>query len=761
MVKRYIENTVDPRPYTGERLRAADFGRGGEMIGEAVQGFGQQMARSAEELDQIAAKYDEAAVRKADAEDALRISEIKQKALSAQGIDAQAAVAEARKEIEQIGRTRQDSFTNNRQRTMYSDVFSRRQLGAVETLGTHAVQQVEVARKASLGATIEAGTRVAIDSHDDPVEFEKNLASVEQAVRELNKGMPADAISNATAKVRSSIHSGVVEQLLADPDKATDAAIYLKDHAADITPDDETKLWRQVNPIIDEERTLSDASWAMSGAPMPDGTEIDTPTDDLAPLPEPTAAQPAPVDKTSTPAPQVKGFVNPLGRGVGRISNTAAQHRARGSKNAVDIAAPAGTPIRPPMSGEVLMSGWTKDGGWTVLIQHPNGYVTGYAHMRAQSALKVGDQVDNTTVIGGVGNTGEKSHGNHLHYTVRKGVGQPKVDPETVEWDKGTVHPGSVNWKEAALPVYKAEDTNIETALGRLHQRATAENWSARRYEKAAQEIRQRGAVQQSLYNQNQQRLLDEAAAALAAAELEGKPITTRAQVPNYGKLDDAGRARIDTALTANRKALIDGGVKANGDTYTTLAIAAVDPGMRSEFLKTNLDLVTDITPGERTRLKLKQAALRNDETGVLAANIDRINTVVNSYAPEAGFNVTQAGKKGTEDRRKRALLINRTTALVDAKQKALGRQLTDIELDGVVRSQVVSIVRDGGTVPLYISRTMPKKPGETTAVANWQQTYQDIPPAVLTSIKAGFARRGVYHPTYKQIIEVYLEGSR
>jgi hypothetical protein len=107
MVKRYLENTVDPRPYTGERLRTADFGRAGEMVGSAVAGFGQQMDRAVGVLDEIGQKYDEAAVRKADAEDALKISEIKQRALSAEGIDAQAAVEQARKDIEEVGRARQ------------------------------------------------------------------------------------------------------------------------------------------------------------------------------------------------------------------------------------------------------------------------------------------------------------------------------------------------------------------------------------------------------------------------------------------------------------------------------------------------------------------------------------------------------------------------------------------------------------------------------------------------------------------------------
>jgi murein DD-endopeptidase MepM/ murein hydrolase activator NlpD len=760
MAKRYIENTVDPRGYTNARVQTADFGQAGEMIGRAAIGAGEALGRVAANLDEIAAKHDEAAVRNADAEDALRISEIKQRALSAKGMDAQSAIEAANKEIEEVGRTRQSSFSTSRQREMYSNVFMRRRLGVQEAFGSHAVEQTEVARKASLGATIESGVTVAIDNHDDPAEFERNIAAVDEAVAELNKGMPGNAVAGAQRKIRSNVHAGVVEKLLSDPDRATDAAIYLKDHAAEIEPDDETKLWKAVNPIIDEERTLSDASWAMSGAPLPDGSEIDIPED---PAQDPLAALP-PEQKIATAAPApTKGFVNPLGRGVGRISNTATQHRARGSDNAVDIAAPLGTPIRPPMSGKVIHNGWSDKGGWQVLVEHPNGYVTGYAHMKAQSALKVGDPVDNTTILGGVGSTG-KSTGPHLHYTVRKaGV---KVDPAEVAWtDKGTVAPGKVNWKEDKLAVYDAEDVNIESALGRLHQRASAENWSARRYEKAATEIRQRGAIQQGLYNQNQQRVLDNAAAALAASELDGKPFTTRAQVPGYSNLDDAGKARVDNMLAANKKALAEGGVKANGETYTTLAVAAVDPSTRAEFIRTNLDLIPDITPAERTRLKLKQAQLRNDETGVLAADIDRLHTATNRYAVEAGFG--EPAKRGSDkdiaNRRKKALLVDRTTALVDKRQKELQRPLTDTEIDGIVRSQIVAITRvsDGEktTAPLYEIRTMPRKPGDVDQL-NVDTTYAEIPSVAKNSIIAALQRRGI-QPTPQKVIEAYLEGSR
>lgn len=766
MVKRYIENQQELRPYTGERVRTADFGRAGEIMGEAIQGAGRALGEVRNDLDEIALKYDEAAVRRADAEDALKISQLKQRALSAQGIDAQSAIEEANKEIEQIGRERQSSFTTSRQREMYSDVFARRRLGVQEALGTHSIQQTEVARRAGLEASLQTNSQVAVDEHSDENVFNASVAAVRSDIAELHKGLPPEAISRLQTKAVSSIHAGVVDKLLNDPDNVADAAIYLKEHATEIVPEDETKLWKAVNPIIDEERTLSDAAWALSGAPLPDGTEIDIPED---PQSDPLAALPDDQKiKTAAPEPSpVKGFVNPLGRGVGRVSNTATQHRLRGSGNAIDIAAPAGTLIRPPMSGKVIKNWWSEEGGWSVMIQHSNGYVTGYAHMKSQSALKVGENVDNTSIIGGVGNTGAKSKGNHLHYTVRKSIDGPKEDPQTLAWvDKGAVSPTTPNWKEEALPKYEAEDVNIENALDRLHQRATAENWSSRRYEKAATEIRQRSAVQQQLYTQEQQRILDAAAAALADAELDGKPFTQRSQVPGYSKLDDAGKARIDTALAANKKALTEGGVNANGETYTTLAIAAVDPEQRSGFLQTNLNLITDITPAERTRLKIKQAQMKADETGVLAANMDRVSTYVARYAPEGAFGepAKRGSKADLENRRRRAILYDRTTAVVERRQKELGRQLTDQEIDGIVRAQVVSITRIGSTgeettKPLYLMRAEGgRKPGDRDVAS--EKVYDEMPTLARNSIIAALQRRGI-QPTRERVIAAYLEGSR
>jgi len=88
--------------------------------------------------------------------------------------------------------------------------------------------------------------------------------------------------------------------------------------------------------------------------------------------------------------------------------------------NAVDIGAPAGTPIYAAAGGKVIFisdngsynHGWGND----VIINHSNGTQTLYAHM-SRVAAAVGDSVNGGTLIGYVGRTGLAT-GNHLHFEV-------------------------------------------------------------------------------------------------------------------------------------------------------------------------------------------------------------------------------------------------------------------------------------------------------------------------------------------------------
>lgn len=88
--------------------------------------------------------------------------------------------------------------------------------------------------------------------------------------------------------------------------------------------------------------------------------------------------------------------------------------------NGVDFAAPVGTPILAAASGEVIVSkssGWNGGYGLYVVIKHPNGTQTLYAHS-SSVIVSVGQRVVAGQVISYVGNTG-RSTGSHLHFEVR------------------------------------------------------------------------------------------------------------------------------------------------------------------------------------------------------------------------------------------------------------------------------------------------------------------------------------------------------
>src|SRR5690606_11084533 len=81
----------------------------------------------------------------------------------------------------------------------------------------------------------------------------------------------------------------------------------------------------------------------------------------------------------------------------------------------VDIAAPAGTPIVAAARGRVTYAGQNGDYGWMVEIDHGNGFVTRYAHMRSRPPVTRGQRVERWQKIGEVGASGLAT-APHLHY---------------------------------------------------------------------------------------------------------------------------------------------------------------------------------------------------------------------------------------------------------------------------------------------------------------------------------------------------------
>jgi murein DD-endopeptidase MepM/ murein hydrolase activator NlpD len=97
----------------------------------------------------------------------------------------------------------------------------------------------------------------------------------------------------------------------------------------------------------------------------------------------------------------------------------------RSEHDGLDVAAPAGTPIRAPAGGTVRATGPRGGYGNAIEIDHGGGMTTLYGHA-SEVRVRPGDRILPGQEIGLVGSTG-RSTGPHLHFEVRMG-GKP-VNP--------------------------------------------------------------------------------------------------------------------------------------------------------------------------------------------------------------------------------------------------------------------------------------------------------------------------------------------
>ncbi|KKS95540.1 MAG: Peptidase M23 family protein [Candidatus Giovannonibacteria bacterium GW2011_GWA1_43_15] len=88
--------------------------------------------------------------------------------------------------------------------------------------------------------------------------------------------------------------------------------------------------------------------------------------------------------------------------------------------NGVDLANSCGTPVYASAGGTVIVArstGWNGGYGRYIVIAHPNGTQTVYAHLSLVN-VNVGQYVPQGHTIGGIGSSGN-STGCHVHFEVR------------------------------------------------------------------------------------------------------------------------------------------------------------------------------------------------------------------------------------------------------------------------------------------------------------------------------------------------------
>ncbi|MEU5103889.1 transglycosylase family protein [Streptomyces sp. NPDC021354] len=145
------------------------------------------------------------------------------------------------------------------------------------------------------------------------------------------------------------------------------------------------------------------------------------------PKAKPKTAKPESSHRTTPKPPAAKpatgsGFTAP----VSGISPTTA-YRAAGSSwssghhTGIDFPVGIGTSVKAVSTGQVVSAGWADAYGYEVVIRHPDGRYSQYAHL-SQLSVRAGQQVSGGQQVGRSGSTGNVT-GPHLHFEIRTGPG--------------------------------------------------------------------------------------------------------------------------------------------------------------------------------------------------------------------------------------------------------------------------------------------------------------------------------------------------
>ncbi len=234
--------------------------------------------------------------------------------------------------------------------------------------------QARAAAEAKASAAAEARAKAAADA---------------QAMKESRARFAAEAKAKAAARKTAALPTPVAKPA------ATVAAV---------KPVPEAKPAR---PVV------------VASAPAVEPKPTAIPKADPAPEPKTTASIPKQEEAAASSSDKADFRWPARGRVISGYSG-------KGGNEGINIAVPEGTPIKAAEGGTVAYAGSELKGyGNLVLIRHPNGYVSAYAH-NGELKVKRGDAVKRGQVVASSGQTGNVSSP-QLHFELRKG--SAPVDP--------------------------------------------------------------------------------------------------------------------------------------------------------------------------------------------------------------------------------------------------------------------------------------------------------------------------------------------
>lgn len=171
--------------------------------------------------------------------------------------------------------------------------------------------------------------------------------------------------------------------------------------------------------------TLTSAAWIVVGSTYVD--RVGEPRPSPSPPPQPAAAAPAATGRLLIPV---------AGVAASQLSDTFGDARGGERRHeALDIAAPAGTPVIAAAGGRLEKLFRSDDGGITVYVRSADGRTLYYyAHLQAYApGLKEGEPVEQGHRLGTVGSSGNAEPvAPHLHFAMMR------TAPDAKWWEPAT-----------------------------------------------------------------------------------------------------------------------------------------------------------------------------------------------------------------------------------------------------------------------------------------------------------------------------------
>lgn len=506
-------------------------GTGLEALGNGMQGLGEAGARFAISQDERQDHLDKLYARNLALEYSSTVKPVVSEYSTLEGANAVSAWQDTQSKVDETSKAILARASNPRMRSYAQQLIGSAQAEFSDSIVGHSQKQQKVMADATY--TAERDTALSDSANfelSDPAKATERMGAARVAHDRLafmHGWTKPQADLEWQGKV-DGVHNAVIEQAIAT-DNVDAASAHLAKHQGEMSIDARNKAIKALQSPLEARQDQADYATISSG-PIPKTAEGTVPRQE--------------------PARIEAGVYHPPV--AGRVSNTYAQHLARGSAG-YDIAAPAGSAIHPIAGGTVVGIHPSPDGrgGKYVTVQHPDGHTSSYMHMSSISVQK-GDVLDGSSVIGTVGMTGHAT-GPHVHLQVKDSAGK-QVDPAYLLGTRAAGGTANVH------AVIGSPDTPRRLDKAALYASIDSQaGWSPERKERVRKEVDRRVSAADSLLDRQHEDAAD--AAYNVVAGLGDKGFTDVSKIPAGIRAGLKGSTLITLQNMAdtNRKALQTG----------------------------------------------------------------------------------------------------------------------------------------------------------------------------------------------------------